>query len=159
MAVILGSDGAVKIDLGDGLKYIAQIRSWEAALSRPSLRRTTMADEAEKRASGVADWGGNFELQIVLSEDDSTALSAWKLLQFLLAGVDEGLKADVELILQRYQISADCVTFGTSLSGVVKLAGTVLLTDVRLDCQSPEEALVLVVYWEGDGALGLVRDP
>ena len=45
----------------------------------------------------------------------------------------------------------------TTVSGVIKLTGTVVIGDVRLDCTDPEQPIVAVANWSGDGALALVR--
>lgn len=153
MAVIVGSDGAAQIDLGDGLKYVANVKSWRASLKRDMLRRTTQADEAERRTGGLADWSGDFEFRLQFSDDTSTAQSAWQMLNFALTGTDDDLKADIELILQRYQLLPDCDIFGTTVAGVVKLVGTVVIGDVSLNCEDPEQPLIAVASWAGDGVL------
>jgi hypothetical protein len=158
MTVVVGTDGAAKIDLGSGLKYMANIRSWELSVSRPSLSRTNLGDEAERSVSGVAKWTGDFEFHLVFSEDESVALSSWKMLEFALAGVGDELFADIELILQRHQIAPDFEVFRSTIPGVIKLSGTVLVTDVRMDCTDPGEPIVMVADWEGDGALTPVRE-
>jgi hypothetical protein len=158
MSVAVGTDGAAKIDLGNGLQYMANIRSWELGINRPSLRRTDMADEAERSVSGVSQWTGDFEFHLVFSEDESIALSSWQVLQFALTGIDDQLFADIELILQRHQLSPDLEVFYSTIPGVIKLAGTVLVTNVRMNCRDPEQPIVIVAEWEGDGALALVRE-
>lgn len=157
MAVIVGADGAAQIDLGNGLKYIANITSWSVKLDRGYLNRTTQADEAKKRTADIADWTGDFSFNIQLSEDTSVALSAWPLLQFIIAGKDDELKAEVALILQRNQVMADCDIFQTTIPGAVWLAGTVVIGGVGLDCEDPEKPLVGLAQWGADGALTLHR--
>jgi hypothetical protein len=153
MAVIVGSDGAAQINLGNGLKYIANIKSWRASLKRDMLRRTTQADEVERRTGGLADWSGDFEFRLQFSDDTTTAQSAWQMLNFALTKTDDDLKANVELILQRYQLSADYDIFDSTIAGVIKLTGTVVIGDVSLNCEDPEQPLIAVASWAGDGAL------
>lgn len=157
MAVIVGADGAAQIDLGNGLKYMANITSWSIRLDRGYLDRTDLSHEAKKRTAGLADWTGDFSFNIQLSEDTSVALSAWQLLQFIIAGRDDELKAEVALILQRNQVMADCNIFQTTIPGAVWLAGTVVIGSVGLDCEDPEKPLVGLAQWGADGALTLHR--
>jgi len=158
MAVIVGSDGAVQIDLGNGLKYMANIKSWRARLGRDLLDKTTQADDSKKRTAGLADWTGDFAFNLEFSDDVSVALSAWQMLEFALSGRDDELKADVALILQRYGILPDCNIFQTSIPGVIRVTGTVVIGDIAIDCEDPEQPLVLVASWGADGALTPERD-
>lgn len=157
MAVIVGADGAAQINLGGGLKYIANIRSWRASLRRDMLRRTTLADEAERRTGGLADWTGDFEFRLQFSDDTTVAQSAWQMLDFALSNTDDDLKADLSLILQRYQLSPDYDIFDTTVAGIVKLTGTVVIGDVSLNCEDPEQPIIAVASWAGDGALTPLR--
>jgi len=157
MAVIVGSDGAVKIDLGNGSKYIANTLSWQCRLNRDMLRRTTQADEAEKRTAGLADWTGDFAFQMQFSDDTAIAQSSWQMLNFALSNTDDQLKAELVLILQRNQILPDYNIFNTSVQGVVKLTGMVVIGNVSLNCQDPEQPLALVAEWSADGVLVLQR--
>lgn len=157
MAIIVGADGAAQIDLGGGLKYIANIVSWRAGLKRDMLRRTTLADEAERRTGGLADWTGDFEFHLQFSDDTTTAQSAWQMLDFALSNTDDDLKAELSLILQRYQVVPDHDTFDTTIAGVIKLVGTVVIGDVSLNCEDPEQPIVAVASWAADGALSPLR--
>jgi hypothetical protein len=157
MAVLVGADGAAKIDLGDGLLYVANIFSWKVQLRREMLRRTTQADEAERRTGGLADWSGLFSFRLVFSDDISTAQSAWQMLNFALTNTDDNLKAGLELVLQSYQLAPESDTFDSVISGVIKLVGTVVIGDVSLDCTDPAEPIVCDASWSGDGALIPVR--
>jgi hypothetical protein len=59
--------------------------------------------------------------------------------------------------LQREQLPADDI-FSTTISGVIKLVGTVVLEGVSLNCEDPERAVVAVARWLADGALALERE-
>lgn len=157
MAVIVGADGAAQINLGGGLKYIANIRSWRASLKRDMLRRTTLADEAEKRTGGLADWSGDFEFRLQFSDDTSVAQSAWQMLNFALTNTDDALKAELSLMLQSYKLPPDYDIFDTTVAGVIKLTGTVVIGDVSLNCEDPEQPIIAVASWAGDGPLTPVR--
>lgn len=157
MAVIVGADGAAQINLGGGLKYIANIRSWRASLKRDMLRRTTLADEAERRTGGLADWSGDFEFRLQFSDDTSVAQSAWQMLNFALTNTDDALKAELSLMLQSYKLPPDYDIFDTTVAGVIKLTGTVVIGDVSLNCEDPEQPIIAVASWAGDGALTPVR--
>lgn len=157
MAVITGSDGAVKINLGNGLKYIADIVSWTVNMNRDILSRTTAADENERNTGGRGSWQGDIELHVSFSDDESVALSSWQLLEFAINNTDDDLKAELRLVLQRYKIAPDCAIFQTSVSGVVELVGTVVVGPISMNCEDPEQPIVLVVNWTGDGPLSLQR--
>lgn len=157
MAVIIGGDGAVELDLGNGMKCVANVFSWTAQLRRDTLRRTTQADEAERRTGGLADWTGSFSFRLQLSDDDTIAQSAWQLMEFVVSNTDDNLKASIDLVLQNYQIARDCDIFQSSIAGVVKLTGTVVIGDLGFNCTDPSEAIVCEASWEADGALALVR--
>jgi hypothetical protein len=158
MGVIVGSDGGVQINLGGGLKYVANIFSWNVNMGRNMLRTTTQADEAERRTAGLADWTGDFSMRLQFSDDTNVAQSSWQMLNFALTGVDDGLKADLRLMLQSYQVlPEDCDIFRTTIPGIISLVGTVVIGDVRLDCTDPGEPIILVLSWSGDGALTLQR--
>lgn len=153
MAVLVGADGAAQINFGNGLKYVANIKSWRASLKRDMLRRTTLADEAERRTGGLADWSGDFEFRLQFSDDTTVAQSSWQILDFALTNTDDDLKADLSLILQRYQLVPDYDIFKTTIAGVIKLTGTVVIGDVSLNCEDPEQPIIAVASWQGDGAL------
>ena len=157
MTVLKGSDGRAQLNLGGGLKCMANIFSWRAQRKMEMLRRTTQADEAERRTAGIADWSGSFSFRLQFSDDQTTALSAWQILNFALTNTDDALKAGISLILQAYKISPDYDIFNTTIAGVIKLTGTVVVSDVSLDCSDPEQPIVAVASWEGDGALILER--
>ena len=157
MTVLKGSDGRAQLNLGGGFKCIANIFSWRAQRRIDMLRRTTQADEAEKRTAGLADWSGSFSFRLQFSDDQATALSAWQILNFALMNTDDALKANVNLILQAYQLLPDYDIFNTTIAGIIKLTGTVVVSDVSLDCTDPEQPIVAVASWEGDGALLLER--
>lgn len=157
MAVITGSDGAVKINLEDGLKYIAEIVSWTVNMDRGMLSRTNAADESERTTGGRNSWKGDIELHVAFSDDTSVALSSWQLLEFAINNTDDDLKAELRLVLQRYGVMPDCNVFKTSVAGVVELVGTVVLGPVSLNCEDPEQPIVLVISWTADGPLALQR--
>lgn len=154
MAVIVGADGAAKIELGDGLKYIANIFSWQADLRRAMLRTTTQADDFERRTGGLGDWTGSFSFRLQFSDDTEVAQSAWQLLQHVCTGTDDGLKASVSLILQQYAVQHDYdIPFESTIGGTISLNGTVVVGGVSLNCEDPEKPIIAVASWEGDGAL------
>jgi hypothetical protein len=93
-------------------------------------------------------------VRLQLSDDVSVAQSSWQMLNFALTGVDDGLKADLKLMLQSHQVlPEDCDIFRTTIPGIISLVGTVVIGDVRLDCTDPKEPIILVLHWSGDGAL------
>jgi hypothetical protein len=157
MSVIVGSSGAAQINLGDGIKYVANIFSWNASLKRDMLSRTTQADEAERRTGGLADWTGDFSFRLQFSDDTATAQSAWQMLDFAYSKTDDDLKAELRLILQSHKLPPDCDIFRTTVSGIVRLAGTIVIGDVSLDCTDPEQPIIAKAFWSGDGALALQR--
>lgn len=157
MSVIVGTDGAAKLNLGGGLKYVANMFSWTAQLRREMLRQTTQADNYEKRTGGMGDWTGSFSFRLQFSDDTSVAQSAWQLLNFAFSNTDDTLKAGIELILQSEKLPPDCDIFKTTVSGIIKLTGTVVIGDISMNCQDPEQPIVAVANWEADGALTLAR--
>jgi hypothetical protein len=157
MAIITGSDGAVKINLGDGLEYIAEVVSWTVNMDREMLSRTNAADESERTTGGRNSWTGDLELHVAFSDDTSVALSSWQLLAFAINNTDDDLKAELRLVLQRYGVMPDYTVFNTSVAGVVELVGTVVLGPVSLNCEDPEKPIVLVISWTADGPLALQR--
>jgi hypothetical protein len=158
MALLVGADGAAKLNLGSGLKYVANIFSWQAQLRRETLRRTTQADDFERRTAGLGDWSGSFSFRMQFSDDTSVALSSWQLLNYALTATDDDLKAEVELILQHYTLPADNDVFATTIPGVIKLTGTVVIADISMNCEDPEQPIIAVASWEGDGALTPERE-
>ena len=156
MSVLVGTDGAVQVNLGGGLKYVADIFQWNANLKRSMLSRTTQADDFEKNTGGMAAWSGDFSFRMRFS-DDATVQSAWQMLNFALTGTDDTLKSELELILQTSQLSPDYDVYKTTVGGVIKLTGTIVIGDIRLDCKEPGEPVIAVASWAGDGALALVR--
>lgn len=159
MAVIVGADGAVELDLGNGNKCVAEVFAWNASMKREMLRRTTQADEAERRTGGLSDWTGSFSFRLQFSDDDSIAQSAWQIAEFAVAGTDDELKAEASFVLQRYGVRGDCDIFQSTISDAIKLVGTIVIGDLSFDCSDPEQPLVCVASWEADGALALVREP
>jgi hypothetical protein len=157
MTVLKGSDGRAQINLGGGLKCIANIFSWRAQRRMDMLDRTTQADEAKRRTAGLADWSGSFSFRLQFSDDTAAAQSAWQMLNFALMNTDDAMKASVALIIQAYQLPPDYDIFRTTIAGVIKLTGTVVISDVSMDCTDPEQPIVAVASWEGDGALTLER--
>jgi hypothetical protein len=158
MSVILGSDGSIKIDLGDGQRFIANVFSYRVNLGRETLPQTRQGDEAVKRTGGLADHTGSVSLRMQFSDDNEYIESAWQILDYVLAGSDDELKAEIELYLQRQGTVVQCGDdFTTIIPESVYLAGTVVLTNVSIDCADPGEPVVAVLSWEADGALALQR--
>jgi hypothetical protein len=157
MGVLVGSDGAAQLDLGGGLKYVANIFTWSAQLRRDMLDQTTQADDYKKRTGGLGDWTGSFSFRLQFSDDTSVAQSAWQLLNHAFTSTDDDLKASLCLILQSYRLSADCDIFKTTVAGIIKLTGTVVIGDVSMNCEDPERPIVAVASWEADGVLALER--
>lgn len=157
MTVLVGADGSVELDLGDGLICVANVFTWEAELKREMLRRTTQADEFERRTAGLGDWSGSFSFRMQFSDDIEQAQSAWQILEYAVTGSDDDLKADIDLVLQHYRRPPDYDIFNSTIAGVIKLTGTVVIGDIRLDCEDPEKPIVAVAIWQGDGPLALER--
>jgi hypothetical protein len=157
VSVLVGSNGAAQIDLGGGIKYVANIFSWTASMKRDMLSRTTQADEAERRTGGLADWTGDFSFKLQFSDDTATAQSAWQMLNFAYSNTDDDLKAELRLILQSYRLPPGYDVFRTTVSGIIQLAGTIVIGDVSLDCTDPEQPIIAKAFWGGDGALALQR--
>jgi hypothetical protein len=157
MAVLVGADGAAKLDLGGGLKYVANIFSWNAQLRREMLTRTTQADDYRRRTAGLGDWTGSFSFRLQFSDDTSVAQSAWQLLNFAFSNTDDNLRAGIELILQSHKLPTDCDIFQTTIPGIIKLTGNVVIGDISMNCEDPEQPIVAVANWEADGALAPVR--
>ena len=139
------------------MKYVANIFSWNASMKRDMLSRTTQADEAERRTGGLADWTGDFSFKLQFSDDTATAQSAWQMLDFAYSNTDDDLKAELQLILQSHKLPPDCDIFRTTVSGIIRLAGTIVIGDVSLDCTDPEQPIIAKAFWSGDGALALQR--
>jgi hypothetical protein len=59
--------------------------------------------------------------------------------------------------LQSYKLPPDYDIFRTTVSGIIRLAGTVVIGDVSLDCTDPEQPIIAKAFWSGDGALALQR--
>jgi hypothetical protein len=157
MAVIVGSDGAAQINLGDGRKFIANMFAWNARLRREMLSRTTQADDYERRTGGMGDWSGSFSFRMQFSDDTTFAQSAWQLLNFAFTKTDKDLKAQIRLILQSHKLPPDCDIFKTTITGGIRLRGTVVISDVSINCEDPEQPMIAVVSWEGDGPMVFVR--
>jgi hypothetical protein len=121
------------------------------------LRQTTQADDYAKRTAGLGDWSGSFSFRMQFSDDTSVAQSAWQLIDFALTKNDDDLKASIELILQSYKLPPDCDIFKTTIPGIIKLTGTVVIGDLSLNCEDPEQPIIAVANWEGDGAMTPVR--
>ena len=122
-------------------------------MKRDMLRRTTQADEFERNTGGLGDWSGDFEFRLQFSDDTTTAQSAWQMLNFALTGTGDSLKSELSLILQSYQLTPDYDIFDTTIAGVIKLTGTVVIGGVSLNCEDPEQPIIAVASWSGDGAL------
>lgn len=158
MAVILGSDGFIQLDLGNGLLCVANAFSWTVNLDRETLDTTRQGDEARRRTGGLADHTGSLSLRLLFAEDTAQALSAWQLLNFAITGADDALKAGMSLYLQRDSPPANCSDeLGMLIPGAITLSGTVVVTSINLDCTEPGEPVVAVVNWAADGALQLTR--
>jgi hypothetical protein len=157
MGVIVGSDGAVQLDLGAGNKYVANTFSWTVKTKREMLNRTNLSDDAKRRTAGIADWTGNFSFRLQLSDDTAQALSAYQILEHLYTKTGDELKAQLHLVLQRGKLPPDYDIFNSTIGGVVKLVGTVVIETIGLDCATPENPVIARADWEGDGALALVR--
>jgi hypothetical protein len=159
MSVILGSEGSIQFDFGNGSRCVANVFSWSVNLGRETLDTTRQGDEARSRTGGLADHTGSVSLRLQFSDDDSQANSAWQIMEFALGGSDDELKADLTLYLQRSAPPAGCDdTFGLLIQDAIFLAGRAVITGVNLDCTDPGEPVVAVVGWEADGALELSRE-
>jgi hypothetical protein len=121
------------------------------------LDQTTQADDYKKRTGGLGDWTGSFSFRLQFSDDTSVAQSAWQLLNHAFTSTDDDLKADLRLVLQSYQLSSDCDIFQTTIADTISLRGTVVIGDISMNCEDPEQPIVAVASWEADGALLLQR--
>lgn len=155
----IGSDGEVRFNFGGGAKPVANIFSWTASMRREALDQTDLSDEATRRTGGLISWAGDFSMRLEFSDDETIAQSAWQVLDFAFSGTDDQSKAEISLIIQRSGYSPDFVDFRTSILDTIRLAGTVVITGVKLDCTDPGQAVIAVVDWEGDGELTLQRQP
>lgn len=159
MSVILGSDGAIEFDFGPGSRCTANVFSWRVNLGRETLDTTRQGAEARGRTGGLADHTGSVSLRLQFSDDNSTANSAWQILDHALGNSDDGLKAGLTLYIQRTEPTAGCDdVFGALVAVPIKLAGTVVIAGIDLDCTDPGEPVVAVLSWEADGALALSRE-
>lgn len=159
MTVVLGADGAVQFNFGDGSRCTANVFSWSANLGRETLDTTKQGDEARTRTGGLADHTGSVSLRLQFSDDTTDANSAWQILEYALGNTDDDLKAAITLYLQRSDPPADCDDVFSSLVRVpIKLTGTVVIGGISLDCTDPGEPIVAVLSWESDGPLVLSRE-
>lgn len=159
MSVIFGSDGAIQFNLGPGQRCTANVFSWSVNLGRETLDTTRQGDEARSRTGGLADHTGSVSLRLQFSDDDTTANSAWQILEFALGNTDDDLKAAITLYLQRSDPPASCDdVFDTLVRVPIKLTGTVVIGGISLDCTDPGEPIVAVLNWESDGPLVLSRE-
>lgn len=157
MTVIVGVDGSVELDLGNGLKYVANIFKWDAELKREFLDQTTQADDFGRATAGLATWSGSLSTYLQFSDDTSVAQSSWQILEYAVSGVDDDLKAAVKLTLQRQPPDDDYDIFDSTIAGEIRLTGTVVIGDIRLECTDPEQPIVMVLIWTGDGPLTPLR--
>jgi len=157
MAVIVGADGAIELDLGNGLVRAANIFQWEARLTRDSLPRTTQADDYKRWTGGLGEWSGSFSFRLQFSDDGDTALSAWQLLTFIVSNTGDDLKGNLRLILQGQGEGAGSDVFRFPISDQIMLSGQVLISDVGLNCEDPERPIIATASWLGDGELTLER--
>jgi hypothetical protein len=155
MAVAVGADGAAQFDFGNGLKYMANMFAWDIDYGSETLPQTNLADTHKRRTGGLKDSSGSFSFYLQFSEDEEPAHSALQMLDFIFNGTGNQLKTEMELILQRSKIAPDYDVFMSSVPGVIKLSGTVLVPRIRLNCENPERPLIAVAQWEGDGPLAL----
>ena len=100
MAVLLGGDGCVRVDLGGGVQYVAEVFQWELRLGRETLDTTRQGDEARRRTGGLADHTGSISYRAVLYQDGGMVASAWQLLNFILNNTDDDLGCWLDLLLQ-----------------------------------------------------------
>jgi hypothetical protein len=153
MTVIVGVDGSAELDLGSGLKYVANIFAWDAELKRDILDQTTQADDFGRATAGLATWSGSFSTYLQFSDDTSVAQSSWQIFEYAISGVDDQLKAAIKLTLQREAPTDDYDIFDSTIAGEIRLTGTVVIGDIRLNCEDPEKPIVMVMTWSGDGPL------
>lgn len=163
MTVILGGDGLVALTLPTGdpetpgtLKAVAEVFSWSASLGRETLRTTRQDDESERRTAGRSDHTGSISLRINLLEDDAECLSLLQLLELTTTATDDDLKATITLWVTRGGSGDVC---DSSLDDAVSLQGSVVITDIRIDCSEPDAPVVAVMSWESNGGLSVVKEP
>jgi hypothetical protein len=147
--LLLGEDGTLRFDLGNGLQCIAELTSYRLLIGRDRLETTAQGDESRTYVAGLKNFSGELNFNIRLAEQDDLFTAA-QLIPSILALEGEA-PIPAEFYLQRSDAPGDCPP-GTN-KGPGWFSGVVLLDQITLDIGNAAELIRGAGAFTGTGDL------
>ena len=145
--LLLGEDGALQFDLGNGLQCSAEITSYRLLLGRDLLETTQQGDETRTYVAGLKSWSGECNFNIRLAQD-AELFTAAQLVPFILALEGEA-RIPARFYIQRNDAPGGCPP-GIEI-GPAWFGGTVLLSEITLDIAGASELIRGAARFTGSG--------
>jgi hypothetical protein len=147
--LLLGEDGTLRFDLGNGLQCTAELTSYRLLIGRDRLETTAQGDESRTYVAGLKSFSGELNFNIRLAEQDDLFTAA-QLIPSVLALEGEA-PIPAEFYLQRSDAPGDCPP-GIS-RGPGWFSGVVLLDEITLDIGNAAELIRGAAAFTGTGDL------
>jgi len=135
--LLLGEDGALQFDLGNGLQCSAEITSYRLLLGRDTLETTAQGDESRTFVAGLKTWSGECNYNIRLAQD-TELFTAAQLIPSILANEDEA-PINARFYIQRNDAPGGCPP-GIEI-GPAWFEGTLILSEITLDIAGASELI------------------
>jgi hypothetical protein len=147
--LLLGEDGTLRFDLGDGLQCTAELTSYRLLIGRDRLETTQQGDESRTYAAGLKGFSGELNFNIRLAEQ-TDLFTAAQLIPSVLALEGEA-PIPAEFYLQRSAAPSGCPP--GSEKGPGWFSGVVLLDQITLDIGNAAELIRGAGAFTGTGDL------
>lgn len=147
--LLLGDDGALQFDLGNGLQCSAEITSYRLLLSRDLLETTAQGQESRSYAPGLKSWSGECNMNVRLAQDGNLFTIA-QLVPAILALEDEAL-VPARFYIQSHDAPSGCPP-GVEI-GPAWFEGTAILSEITLDIADPTTLIRGAARFTGTGPI------
>lgn len=147
--LLMGDDGLIQLDLGDGLQCSAEITSYRLQLERSKLETTAQGDEFQTYVAGIKGWSGDISFNIRLVQNALTFTAA-QLIPSILADETEA-EIDARFYLQRRDGGAECGEIGGITLGQAWIGGTIILDQITIDITGAGDLIQGACNFTGTG--------
>ena len=147
--LLLGEDGTLRFDLGNGLQCTAELTSYRLLIGRDRLETTAQGDESRTYVAGLKNFSGELNFNIRLAEQDDLFTAA-QLIPSVLALEGEA-PIPAEFYLQRSDSPGGCPP--STNKGPGWFSGVVLLDQITLDIGNAAELIRGAAAFTGTGDL------
>jgi hypothetical protein len=130
--MLRGRGGKIELNLGSGLKPIAEADRWSLSLGREALPTTTQADESKTYIKGLKGHEGtvNYFIRLYSATD---RLSAAQIIPLILDNQGSGINVSARLYVQTPASAMATCNVTTSYVQAAYFTGDLLFTNTSID--------------------------